>query len=110
MRLHDEDPKRQMTIHEATVRALTRVLPQVADVRTHEGLALEVSHARALVAELDGHKSRAGLLGWVARHDVERGEYALAETESRFNFRNTRLSSASETNGRCSRPATSRGR
>jgi hypothetical protein len=84
MRLHDADIKRQITIHEAAVGALTRVLPQVADVRTHEALALEVSHARTLVAEVDGNERRAELLGWVARYDVERGEYALAEYESRI--------------------------
>lgn len=83
MRLHDVDPERQMTIREAAVRALARALPPVADVRTHERLSLDVSHARALVRELDGRESRAELLGWVARYDLERGEYALAETESR---------------------------
>ena len=83
MRLHDADFQRQLIIHKAAVRALTRALPPVADVRTHEDLAPEVSHARALVRELDGSESRTELLGWVARYDVERGEYALAETESR---------------------------
>lgn len=84
MRLHDVDLERQMTIHEAAVRALTRILPDVADVRTHKRLALEVSHARALVDHLDNSESRTELLGWVARYDVERGEYALAETEYRI--------------------------
>jgi len=82
-----QDPNRQATIHEAAVRALNRVLPGVSDVRKHEGLGLEVAHARALVQDLRGSPSRAELLGWVARYDVERDEYALAETASRTQLR-----------------------
>lgn len=83
MRLRDADIARQMTIGQAAVHALTDALPPVADVRAHEKLALEVAHARSLVRELDGDESRATLLGWVARYDVERGEFPLAEAESR---------------------------
>jgi tetratricopeptide (TPR) repeat protein len=83
MRLHDSDPDRQATIQEAAVRALNSVLPIVADVRAHHRLAMEVAHARALVRDPRGSPSRAELLGWVARYDVERGEYTLAEVSSR---------------------------
>lgn len=83
MRFHDADPPRQIAVHEAAVLALIQRLPVVADVRTHAGLALEVLHARTLVGDLEGRPERAELLGWVALHDVERGEYDAAEAASR---------------------------
>jgi hypothetical protein len=59
------------------IRVLCDEMTQAADIRRHEELAPWVAHAREASRSPDD-PSTAELLGWVARHDLERGSYVLA--------------------------------
>lgn len=78
LRFRDEDPARRAALRRAGVSARNAILPQVADIRAHEVLALEVLHARELCARELNDEDTANLAGWVARYDYERGSYAGA--------------------------------
>ncbi|MBF0307142.1 MAG: toll/interleukin-1 receptor domain-containing protein, partial [Alphaproteobacteria bacterium] len=75
MRFHD--PADQSLRH-AAIAAVTAVMPGVADIREHAALQDWVAHARVLSEGAEDIKT-ATLLGWVGRHDFERGEYSIAE-------------------------------
>lgn len=78
LRFHDENPARRNALRIAVVAALNERLPGVVDIRAHDALAAEVLHARELCSRSIDDPETATLAGWVARHDYERGGYAVA--------------------------------
>ena len=80
MRFHDREEDKRIQLRAALVRVLNKTLPDVADIRAHKRLELEVFHARELCAA-GFHDVEAALLGsWVARHDFEHGAYVTARS------------------------------
>ncbi len=82
VRFRDADADRRAALRAAAVAALSAVMPQAADIRTHTQLAALLPHARELTREAGDH-SESELLGWLARHDYERGIYVGAEHQWR---------------------------
>jgi len=79
MRFRDPKPERSEELRDAAVRVLTTAFRvNAGDPRDHAALELVVAHARELADGADDLKT-ADLAGWVARYDLERGEYGLAE-------------------------------
>lgn len=77
VRFHDGRPERVEALRGAAVGVLLAVMPQVADIRTHEALKDWVAHARQVSVEAQDAQT-AKLLGWVGRHDQEQGAYDQA--------------------------------
>ena len=75
--LREQDKARVKVLRDALVATLNEALPAVVDIRNHCKLESWVVHARSLTANLEDEKT-ATLLGWVARHDQERGDYRAA--------------------------------
>jgi hypothetical protein len=75
-------PERLEALAAAAVEVLNGELPVVVDPRAHADVALVVEHARAL-AFAPATRQEAELLGWVARYDRGRGDYASAERSYR---------------------------
>ncbi|MBF0395117.1 MAG: hypothetical protein HQL38_20775 [Alphaproteobacteria bacterium] len=66
------------TLRRAAIASVTAEMPGVVDIRNHDALQDWVAHARVLSEDADDLET-ARLLGWVARHDSERGAYRAAE-------------------------------
>ena len=79
VRFHDGQPERVEALRGAAVGVLLAVMPQVADIRTHEALKEWVAHARQVSMEAQDAQT-ADLLGWVGRHDLEQGAYDQASS------------------------------
>lgn len=77
VRFHDGRPERVEALRGAAIGVLLAVIPQVADIRTHEALKDLVAHARQVSVEVEDAQT-ADLLGWVGRHDQEQGNFGLA--------------------------------
>lgn len=77
MRFADGSPAALATWRDHAVGALTEEMAQAGDIRRHAHLELWVEHARELSGSNDD-LATVGLLGWVARYDLERAAYALA--------------------------------
>jgi TIR domain/Tetratricopeptide repeat len=80
MRFRDREKERRTQLRGALIRVLNKTLPDVADIRNHKRLELEVFHARELCAAGIDDIHTAELGSWVARHDFERGAYVAART------------------------------
>ena len=79
LRFREQNEARVKVLRDALVAALNEALPAVVDIRNHGKLENWVVHARSLAANLEDEPT-ATLLGWVARHDQERGDYWAAGT------------------------------
>lgn len=79
LRYRGEYAERRDGLRQASILVLNKTLEPVTDIRTHKELEKEVLHARALIATI-ANDNDANLLGWVARHDYERGDYRSAKT------------------------------
>jgi tetratricopeptide repeat protein/TIR domain-containing protein len=81
MRFHEKaNPARTQALRTAAVEALTLEIAKAAeDPRLHRRIEFHVAHARQVVSMLKTIPE-AGLLGWLARYDEERGSYASART------------------------------
>ena len=82
LRFYDDADERQGQLYEGLIAALNQKLPAVTDIRNHNELEAYMVHARELTTEV-ANAAEAVLLGWVARHDQERGLYAVAEQNYR---------------------------
>jgi tetratricopeptide (TPR) repeat protein len=78
VRLHDMEPIRERALRAAAVHVLAHALAPIVDPRAYAAMRDLVPHARELVRQ-PANSAEANLLGWVARHDYERGEYRSAE-------------------------------
>ena len=78
MRFHDTQPERTQALRAAVSATLKERLLSVADIRSHEVLAVEVIHARALCVVEPWDLDTASVGVWVARYDQERGNYGSA--------------------------------
>src|SRR5262249_40231447 len=80
MRFHEREEDKRIQLRAALIRVLNRTLPDVADIRAHKRLELEVFHARELCAA-GFYDAEAALLGsLVAQFDLERGAYVPARS------------------------------
>jgi hypothetical protein len=77
LRFREQDKARVKMLRDGIIAALNEALPAVVDIRNHRKLENWVVHARLLTASVEDEKT-ATLLGWVARHDQERGDYRAA--------------------------------
>ena len=80
VRFHDPAPERAEHLRNIAVAVLIKALAPVADIRKHATLASEVEHGRHLCRSIVDDVNLASLAGWVARHDLTRGNYATAKT------------------------------
>lgn len=78
LNFHDPESARRGQLRYAAIAALNTILAQVADIRMHDELALEVIHARALYSNGPRDADLANLGAWLARYESERGAYASA--------------------------------
>ena len=92
IRFDGEHAPRCQALRTAVVQALNAVLHEVDDIRTHNLLEHQVSHARELVKQMETEDD-ATLGGWVAQHDYARGDYSSARMleERVLNLRQTLL-------------------
>jgi tetratricopeptide (TPR) repeat protein len=79
VRFQEPAPQRAAALRAAAIAVLTGRLRAIVDARAYVGLQVVVPHARELVGHVDT-TAEADLLGWVARYDVERGDFRPAET------------------------------
>ncbi len=77
LRFRESDKARVSALRHAANVALNEKLPAVADIRRHGELEQWVVHARSMTAVVDDEQT-AILLGWVARHDLERADFRVA--------------------------------
>ena len=82
MRLSDPQPQRTQALRVAAVEVLTGALQAIVDPSAHTSLRQVVPHARELARHPDT-PAEATLLGWVARYDLERGDFRQAEVGDR---------------------------
>ena len=78
MRFQFPDDERTLTLRSAAVQALTRRLELVGHIGEHSKIAMDIPHARHLVASDLRTEEEARLALWVARRDYERADYASA--------------------------------
>jgi tetratricopeptide (TPR) repeat protein len=78
IRFSEPNVERRDALYNGIITALDKILPAVADIRTHQRLSLEVLHARELCNPNIDNLGSATLALLVARHDYERGTYASA--------------------------------
>jgi hypothetical protein len=77
VRFAESSPKAGDILRSRVVRALTSEMVNAGDIRRHAHLGAWVTHARYVTESLPDLDT-ADLLGWVARFDLERGNYVLA--------------------------------
>jgi len=77
IRFDDDHVMRCQVLRAAAVQALHNELQIVVDIRTHQNLEHQVSHAREMVKQLESEND-ATLGGWIAWHDHELGNYSSA--------------------------------
>jgi len=78
IRFGKRNTDRRNALSAGIIAALNKILPNVADIRTHQRLSLEVLHARELCNRSVDNVALATVAVWVARHDSERGSYTSA--------------------------------
>jgi hypothetical protein len=78
MRFSDPDRERTAALRAAAVAVLTQALQAIVDPSAHTSLRQVVPHARQLARRPES-TDEVELLGWVARYDLERGDFRPAE-------------------------------
>jgi tetratricopeptide (TPR) repeat protein len=78
MRFTDPDQQRTAALRAAAVATLSQALQAIVDPSAHTSLRQVVPHARELARQPES-TDEVELLGWVARYDLERGDFRPAE-------------------------------
>ena len=78
MRFRFPDEERAKALRSAAIRALSERLARVGHIGEHFRIAMDMPHARHLVAGAPETEDEATLALWVARRGYERGDYASA--------------------------------
>lgn len=77
IRFDDDHAMRCQVLRASAVLALHNELHIVVDIRNHQNLDHQVSHAREMVKQLESENDET-LGGWIAWHDHELGNYSSA--------------------------------
>ena len=78
LRFAESSPQTLAPLRQRLTAALTTRMVDAQDIRQHASLSHWVTHAREL-SKSPADPATAALLGWVARFDLERGDYPLAK-------------------------------